>query len=96
MSNRQAPEKTAAPILYSVPEAAAKLRVAAKWLYERTRKNAIPCRRLGKYVRFSEDDLQAIVANASNNVTIFNSGSISSNGNSELRPEGPNDVASSR
>ena len=52
------------PILYSVPEAAAKLRVATKWLYERTRKNAIPYRRLGKYVRFSESDLAAIVASA--------------------------------
>jgi hypothetical protein len=38
--------------------------VAPKWLYERTRKNGVPCRRLGKYVRFSDDDLAAIVANA--------------------------------
>jgi hypothetical protein len=62
-SSRDALEKTA-PILYSVSEAAAKLCVAPKWLYERTRKNGVPCRRLGKYVRFSDADLAAIVANA--------------------------------
>jgi hypothetical protein len=27
--------------------------VRPSWLYERTRRNAVPCRRLGKYVRFS-------------------------------------------
>jgi hypothetical protein len=38
--------------------------MAPKWLYERTRKNAIPYRRLGKYVRFSESDLEAIIKSA--------------------------------
>jgi excisionase family DNA binding protein len=52
------------PILYSVPEAAARLNVAPKWVYERTRKNAIPYRRLGKYVRFSDADLAAIIDGA--------------------------------
>jgi excisionase family DNA binding protein len=51
-------------VLYSVQEAAARLSVAPKWLYERTRKNAIPYRRLGKYVRFSESDLEAIINSA--------------------------------
>jgi excisionase family DNA binding protein len=51
-------------LLYSVPEAAAKLCVTSKWLYERTRKNAVPYRRLGKYVRFSESDLEAIINSA--------------------------------
>lgn len=50
--------------LYTVQEAATKLRVAAKWLYERTRINAIPYRRFGKYVRFSESDLEAIIESA--------------------------------
>ena len=34
------------------------------WLYQRTSKKAIPLRKLGKYVRFSEDDLQAIINGA--------------------------------
>jgi excisionase family DNA binding protein len=84
------------PILYSVQEAAAKLCVAPKWLYERTRKNAIPYRRLGKYVRFSGDDLEAIVTNASNNVIIVNSDSINGDGKNERRPQGPNDAAGPR
>src|SRR5262249_51820920 len=64
------------PLLYSVPEAAAKLRVAPKWLYERTRKNAVPYRRLGKYVRFSEEDLATIVAQAFTPTMLTNSGNI--------------------
>jgi hypothetical protein len=84
------------PILYSVPEAAAKLRVAPKWLYERTRKNAVPYRRLGKYIRFSEDDLEAIVANASNNVITVNGDSVNSDDKNGLRPKGPKNAAGPR
>ena len=47
-------------ILFTVEEAAERLGVHKTWLYERTRKKAIPFRKLGKYVRFSEADLQAI------------------------------------
>src|SRR5262249_50063478 len=65
-----------APILYSVPEAAAKLCVSTKWLYERTRKNAIPYRGLGKYVRFADSDLAEIVASAA--CGAFTIGSIAS------------------
>lgn len=52
---------TGPPQLFTVQEAAARLNLPPTWLYERTRKNAIPCRRFGKYVRFSEADLDAIV-----------------------------------
>jgi len=31
------------------------------WIYERTRRKAIPHRKLGKFVRFTEEDLRAIV-----------------------------------
>src|SRR5579872_1133005 len=48
--------------LYTVQEAAIKLNLPSSWLYERTRKNAVPCRRFGKYVRFSDADLDAIIA----------------------------------
>ena len=36
--------------LFTIQEAAEVLRIPISWLYERTRRNAIPCRRLGKYV----------------------------------------------
>jgi excisionase family DNA binding protein len=69
-------------VLYSVQQAAAKLSVAPKWLYERTRINAIPYRRLGRYVRFSESDLEAIIRNAEVrvNTAITTSGYNANNG----------------
>jgi excisionase family DNA binding protein len=76
-------------VLYSVPEAAARLSVAPKWLYERTRKNAIPHHRLGKYVRFSEEDLAAIVASSA----ITTNGTIGSDDNNQTNPKGTNGVA---
>ena len=94
-SGRQALEEVA-PLLYSVPEAAARLRVAPKWLYERTRKNAVPYRRLGKYVRFSEEDLAAIVANAftpTNGSITTKGGRLSDNERSQSYPEGANEDA---
>jgi excisionase family DNA binding protein len=48
--------------LFTIQEAAEVLRIPISWLYERTRRNAIPCRRLGKYVRFSEEDLTKIMS----------------------------------
>ena len=47
-------------LFYTVEEAAARLGMKTSWLYERTRRKAIPHRRLGKYVRFTEEDLQSI------------------------------------
>lgn len=96
MSSDQISEKM---ILYSVTEAAAVLRVAPKWLYERTRKNAIPFRRLGKYVRFSDSDLAAIVANAfvpvANSSISSNSSIIDGNGRNKTPPKSATDDASS-
>jgi excisionase family DNA binding protein len=51
-------------MLFTVEEAAERLGVHKTWLYERTRKKVIPFRKLGKYVRFSEQDLQAIISGA--------------------------------
>jgi len=45
----------------TVDEAAERLGVTRGWIYERTRRNTIPHRKLGKFVRFTEDDLHAIV-----------------------------------
>ena len=44
----------------TVDEAAERLGVTRGWIYERTRRNAIPHRKLGKFVRFTEADLQTI------------------------------------
>ena len=45
--------------LLTVDEAARFLRVKASWIYERTRTNEIPHIKLGKYLRFEEEELQA-------------------------------------
>jgi excisionase family DNA binding protein len=47
-------------IFLTVDEAAKRLGVTRGWIYERTRRKAIPHRKLGKFVRFTEEDLQAI------------------------------------
>jgi excisionase family DNA binding protein len=47
--------------LYTIHDAAKILRLKPTWLYERTRKNTIPYHRFGKYIRFTEADLEAIV-----------------------------------
>jgi excisionase family DNA binding protein len=50
--------------LFTIKEAAEALRIPISWLYERTRRNAIPCRRIGKYVRFTEGDLKEIISSS--------------------------------
>ena len=50
--------------LFTIKEAAEVLRLPISWLYERTRRNAIPCRRIGKYVRFTQDDLAEIISSS--------------------------------
>jgi len=44
----------------TVEEAAQRLGVKVGWIYERTRRKLIPHRKLGKFVRFTEEDLQRI------------------------------------
>ena len=48
--------------LYTVSQAAKILGLPITWIYERTRKDAIPYRKLGKYIRFTISDLDAILA----------------------------------
>jgi excisionase family DNA binding protein len=43
----------------TVQEAAELLRVPVSWLYERTRTNSVPHVKLGKYLRFDRDELNA-------------------------------------
>jgi excisionase family DNA binding protein len=47
-------------VFLTVEEAAERLGVKRSWIYERTRRNTIPHRKLGKFVRFTEQDLRAI------------------------------------
>lgn len=51
---------TIVKMLFRVDEAAIRLGVKPGWIYERTRRKSIPHRKLGKFVRFTESDLQAI------------------------------------
>ncbi len=43
----------------TIQEAADLLRVRVSWLYERTRTNAVPHVKLGKYLRFDREELLA-------------------------------------
>ena len=43
--------------LIGIKEMASKLDVPVSWLYSRTRKNEIPHYKIGKYVRFDEDEV---------------------------------------
>ena len=51
---------TMGKVFLTVDEAARRLGVTRSWIYERTRRNTIPHRKLGKFVRFTEEDLHAI------------------------------------
>jgi excisionase family DNA binding protein len=55
-------------IFLTVEEAAERLGVTVGWIYERTRRRAIPHRKLGKFVRFTEEDLRAIVEAAAKGI----------------------------
>ena len=61
MSSAQVQAIPIEKIFLTVEEAAQRLGVTVGWIYERTRRRAIPHRKLGKFVRFTEEDLRAIV-----------------------------------
>jgi excisionase family DNA binding protein len=61
MSSVQVQTVLIGKIFLTVEEAAQRLGVTVGWIYERTRRKAIPHRKLGKFVRFTEEDLRAIV-----------------------------------
>ena len=61
MSTAQVQAIPIGKIFLTVEEAAQRLGVTVGWIYERTRRKAIPHRKLGKFVRFTEEDLRAIV-----------------------------------
>ena len=47
--------------LYTVQEISKLLNVSTNWFYERTRRDAIPFHKFGKYIRFTESDLEALM-----------------------------------
>ena len=59
-STVSAPSGNISRVFLTVDEAAERLGVKRSWIYERTRRNTIPHRRLGKFVRFTEQDIRAI------------------------------------
>ena len=61
MSSAQVQAIPIVKIFLTVEEAAQRLGVTVGWIYERTRRKTIPHRKLGKFVRFTEEDLRAIV-----------------------------------
>ncbi|MCI0626635.1 MAG: helix-turn-helix domain-containing protein [Acidobacteria bacterium] len=57
------PETTAIrPQLYTLEEAASLLRRKPNWLYAKTRDRLVPHRRFGKFIAFTQTDIEAIIA----------------------------------
>jgi excisionase family DNA binding protein len=52
--------EAAEPVLYTPEQAAQLLQVRPSWLRRRAAARAIPCRFLGKHLRFSRADIDAI------------------------------------
>ena len=48
--------------LIGIKEMALKLSVPPSWIYHRTRRNEIPHYKIGKYVRFDEDEVMKWVS----------------------------------
>ena len=55
--------QAAVPKLHDPDEAADILRIKKRWLYEQVSAGKVPFRKVGRYLRFSDQDLQAIVSN---------------------------------
>jgi excisionase family DNA binding protein len=49
-----------APVLYTAEQAAALLQVRPSWLRRKAAARAVPCRFLGKHLRFSRTDIETI------------------------------------
>jgi excisionase family DNA binding protein len=52
--------------LLTVEQVAERLQVPVSWIYERSRHNALPLVRVGKYIRFRPEDLAQIIADGYN------------------------------
>jgi hypothetical protein len=50
------------PQLYTLEEAATMLRRKPNWLYAKTKDRLVPHRRFGKFIAFTQADIEAIIA----------------------------------
>ena len=63
-AQQELPEPPGAPLLYTPGQAAVILAVKESWLRKQAGRRRIPSTHLGKHLRFSHADLEAIVASA--------------------------------
>ena len=56
-------EKIAYDSLLTVDEIANYLSVKKSWIYEQVGKRGIPCKRIGKYLRFRVSEVELAIAN---------------------------------
>lgn len=56
-------EKPTSDPLLTVEEIAAYLKVKKSWIYEQVGKRAIPCKRIGKYLRFRISEVDLAIVN---------------------------------
>ncbi len=56
-------EKTTYDPLLNVDEIALYLNVKKSWIYEQVGKRGIPCKRIGKYLRFRISEVDLAIAN---------------------------------
>jgi helix-turn-helix protein len=54
----------ASPLLYTAEQAAALLQVRPSWLRRKAAARAVPCRFVGKHLRFSRTDIETIAENS--------------------------------
>jgi excisionase family DNA binding protein len=52
------------PLLYTAEQAAALLQVRPSWLRRKAAARVVPCRFLGKHLRFSRTDIETIAENS--------------------------------
>lgn len=61
MSNPTSANPPAQPLLYTAEQAAELLQVSPSWLRKKASARAVPCTFIGKHLRFSAADLDAII-----------------------------------
>jgi len=65
-------QRTAEPVLYTAEQAAELLQLRPSWLRRKAAAQAIPCRYVGKHLRFTRADIQAIADNSAQPATAAN------------------------
>ncbi|MBF6556354.1 MAG: helix-turn-helix domain-containing protein [Acidimicrobiales bacterium] len=83
-------------VLLTPEQAAGLLSVPGSWLRERAAAGMVPCRRLGKYLRFTRTDLDAIAAVAARPATTTAPSPPTGSGSTRSRPAGTTPTATAR